>query len=241
MNKSVYMLWLQGFDRAPSIVKRCVQSWQYYNPSWTIVLLDTTNLKDYIDDLDNYIDLSQYTIERQEIANIVRCILLHRYGGVWADATVFCNQPLDEWLHKYIEQGFFAYAAPGKDRLLSNWFLYSDKENYIMERWRDAIVHFHVNNNSKPHPYFIHHYLFKDLYTQDTEFKECWDRVPKLSANGLGPHYIQEQGLFKPLTKQVKHAIDSKVTALYKLQHSPKGQIHTRNTILHYLFSTIPV
>ena len=54
MIKTIYILWFQGFDNAPEIVKKCVQSWKYYNPDWTIILLDNTNLNNYIT-LENYI------------------------------------------------------------------------------------------------------------------------------------------------------------------------------------------
>ena len=40
-----------------------------------------------------------------------------------------------------------------------------------------------------------------------------WDKVPKLSANGqdLGPHYLQEKGLFSICTNVVKKDITSKI------------------------------
>ena len=33
------------------------------------------------------------------------------YGGFWVDATVYCIKPLNEWIHDYITNGFFAYSG----------------------------------------------------------------------------------------------------------------------------------
>ena len=54
MIKTLYICWLQGFDNASKVVTQCVQSWKYYNPDWTIVLLDSANLKKYVN-LEDYI------------------------------------------------------------------------------------------------------------------------------------------------------------------------------------------
>ena len=97
MIKTIYILWFQGFDNAPEIVKKCVQSWKYYNPDWTIILLDNTNLNNYIT-LENYIiDIHNKNINHTALSDIIRVIFLKLYGGLWVDSTTFCNRPLNEW------------------------------------------------------------------------------------------------------------------------------------------------
>lgn len=237
MNKTIFMLWLQGFENAPDIVTRCVESWRYYNSDWNIILLDDNNLIDYIK-LDEYIDISKKQIEKCKIANIIRCILLCKYGGVWTDATTFCNKPLNDWLPNCINEGFFAFSKPTNGKMLSNWFLYAEKNNYIIDKWCNATINFHVNNEM-PYPYFIHHYLFGDLYNSDDKFKDIWDNVPKLSANGLGPHYLQEKGMFNQITDEIKEDIDNKITPLYKLTHKCNFQPYNKELNIYYLYSTI--
>ncbi|MGJ8581264.1 MAG: capsular polysaccharide synthesis protein, partial [Psychromonas sp.] len=60
-------------------------------------------------------------------SDLLRLKLLFEYGGVWADSTTFCNTPLDEWVDAYSTSGFFAFEGPGKDRLISSWFMASEK------------------------------------------------------------------------------------------------------------------
>jgi hypothetical protein len=237
MIKVIYILWFQGFENAPEIVKKCIDSWKYYNSDWTINLLDNNNLGDYIN-IKDYIDLSKLKIEKSKIANIIRCILLSKYGGVWTDATTFCNKPLSEWLPNYINHGFFAFEKPGPDRLLSNWFLYSEKNNYIIEKWCNYTIQFH-KNNFKIRQYFVHHYLFNKLYYTDTKFKDQWDLVSKLPANGLGPHYLQHKGMFNNITDEIKNDINNKVTPFYKLTYKCIFPEYDENIILYYLYSTI--
>jgi hypothetical protein len=238
MIKTIFILWFQGFDNAPEIVKECVNSWKYYNPDWNIVLIDNNNLINYIN-LDNYItDIYNKPIEKCHLSDIIRSILLKLYGGLWVDATTFCNKSLNDWLPNYINEGFFAFDKPGLDRLISNWFLYSEKNNYIIDKWCNSTLKYYITNN-KAHIYFIHHYLFGDLYNLDTIFKEIWDKVLKLSANGIGPHYLQEQGMFNDITVQNKLDIDNKITPLYKLTYKCNFPEYNETLNLYYLYSTI--
>lgn len=237
MIKTIYILWFQGFNKAPEIVKECINSWKYYNPDWNILLIDNNNLINYFN-LDNYITYKNKSIEKCHLADIIRTLLLKLYGGLWVDATTFCNKPLNDWLPNFINKGFFAFDKPGKDRLISNWFLYSEKNNYIIDKWCDKTLKYYTIHD-KAHTYFIHHYLFGDLYKSDKIFKEIWDKVPKLSANGNGPHYLQEQGMFKYISIQNKLDIDNKITPLYKLTYKSKFPEYNENLNLYYLYSTI--
>ena len=158
MNKNIFILWFQGFENSPEIIKKCIQSWKYYNPDWNIVLIDDNNLMNYVN-LKNYIpNIDNKSIEKCHLSDIIRSILLKLYGGLWVDTTTFCNKPLNDWLPNYINEGFFAFEKPGPDRLISNWFLYSEKNNYIIDKWCNKTLEYYVINN-KAHTYFIHHYL----------------------------------------------------------------------------------
>ena len=45
--------------------------------------------------------------------DVLRITVMRDYGGVWADATMYCVLPLDSWLAQALGTGdFFAFAAP---------------------------------------------------------------------------------------------------------------------------------
>lgn len=129
-NRTIWMLWFQGFDAAPPLVRACLQSWRRHNPGWHVVALDRHSLHDRIA-LDDVIALDRDDLTIQTKSDIVRLCLLRRHGGVWADATAFCFRPLDAWLcSRYT--GFAAFANPGRDRLMSNWFIAAENDNPVL-------------------------------------------------------------------------------------------------------------
>jgi len=47
--KIIWILWFQGIDNAPYVIRKCIDSWKLHNPSWKIVFLDENNYSKYID------------------------------------------------------------------------------------------------------------------------------------------------------------------------------------------------
>jgi hypothetical protein len=130
MEKIIWMLWFDGLQNAPLLVRHCVRSWQYHNPFWRVIVLENATLGHYVE-LDPVISGNQDVITPQASANIVRINLLRKYGGVWADATCYCCMPLDAWLPEVMSSGFFVFRDPGPDRIMSNWFIASDRHNHL--------------------------------------------------------------------------------------------------------------
>ena len=67
MIRTIYILWFQGFNNAPPVVKMCVKSWKYYNKKWNIVLLDNNNIKKYIDINEIYSFIDKNKIGRAHV------------------------------------------------------------------------------------------------------------------------------------------------------------------------------
>ena len=44
MDKNIFLLWLQGWDKAPWLQKKVLNSWAINNPDWNIELVDEKNL-----------------------------------------------------------------------------------------------------------------------------------------------------------------------------------------------------
>lgn len=241
MIKTIYILWYQGFNNAPDLVNKCVNSWKYYNPDWTIILLDESNYTKYAN-INKYLDITKKNISLTHLSDIIRLLILKKYGGIWADATTFCNKSLDEWLQNYINEGFFAFDKPWSNLILNTWFLYGGKNSYIIEKWLQLTIKYYKINDSA-HTYFIHNYLFQDLYRENKIFKEIWDKVPKIS--GIGARYVFEKGFFNKIDDEIKKSITSKITPVYKLTYKCDNcdikhvDIYDKTLILHYLYSTI--
>lgn len=106
-------------------MQKCLESWKQNNPSWDVIFLDGSSLKDHV---NLNVPREKLThLDENHQADLVRVCLLAQYGGVWVDATVFCVAPLDGWLHGCMDSGFFCFYKPGRDRIMSSWFLATEK------------------------------------------------------------------------------------------------------------------
>ncbi len=137
--KRLFMYWHQGWDNAPDIVKRCAATWQKHNSTWDINLLDATNIAGKVE-LPAAVKTLQLPLPA--LSDVIRICLLKRYGGVWADATLWCTRPLDDWIEPVCARnGFFAYDKPGPDRPISSWFLAAGANCRIIDLWHSSMQH----------------------------------------------------------------------------------------------------
>jgi hypothetical protein len=142
----IWIMWLQGLAQAPDVVRKCYESWKKHNLGWQVIFLDEQTLQEYID-LRALIGEARQYISKQALSDIVRINLLAEYGGVWVDATCFACVPLDTWIDRHCESGFFAFRNPGVDRMLSSWFLASSRDCYLVSRWCTEVNRFIDKND----------------------------------------------------------------------------------------------
>ena len=180
----IWIYWAQGFDRAPPVVAACRRRLYEMNPEAEIVEVTDRNLRDYVS-LPGAL-LEKVPENKTHFSDILRCCLLARYGGVWADATCYCARPLAQ-LYQATNCGFFAYTRTDV-YLLSSWFMVSAKENPIPVLLRDALFDYWSRARTLEH-YFWFHYLFEALYNQHPGFQEIWDK--RLVEASASAHELQ--------------------------------------------------
>jgi hypothetical protein len=233
MKKDIYILWFQGFNNAPKVVKKCLKSWKYYNADWNIIELDNNNLY-------KYVDISKYRhINLTALSDIIRVFLLNNFGGLWVDATTFCNMPLNNWLKKSINGGFFIFSWPDNSiyHKIATWFIYSDKKGYIIDKWERSIINYY-KINYKPTEYFWVHRLFGELIIKDEEFRITYDKIVKLDA-GAGPHKFSNENLIKNISEVKKTLIDSNQIQLYKMTYKININFGDPNLVANYILRSI--
>lgn len=260
------MYWAQGFDDTPHVVKKCVESWQHYNPDYEIRCIDDISLDDYID-MESWLPnewnkpsgchktkYGKGEIRPAHKSDIVRLLLLEKYGGVYVDATVWCNMPLNNWLHNHTEGGFFAFSNPNENNLIANWFIASVSQHYLVCEWLKNIKDFWRDTSADDeYEYFVHQNIFKKLYESDNDFRYVWDLFKKIDVRikidvpiheREGCHYFVPYNLWN-LQKGIKRfKVDSKTTQMYKLtQHRIWPDKRTKELqdfkVIQYLFNTI--
>ena len=230
--KKIWLYWGQGWENVPPVVKKCADSWVHYNPDWEINFLTEETLKKYID-IGN-IKISTFAA----LSDIIRINLLKKYGGIWCDATVWCNKPLNEWITHYTD--FFAFSKPAPDRLIASWFLASSPNNYIITNWHEKVT-MYWRYRTVPHNYFWFHYLFNELFQNDKQFREKWESTTPIECpinSSDGPHhfapYTTKQ--LTGVTDKFKKMIDNKISPVFKLGHHWPLEKYDK---IKYLFNSI--
>ena len=200
MERNIFILWLQGWDKAPWLQKRVLESWRINNKGWNIELLDFNNLNNYVSDID-YIYHKKKKISLQAKSDIIRLSILKNIGGIWADSTLLCMQPLENWVYDAIEKsGFWMYHGHGYglDSNLgpASWFIVSERNNYNIASWKKKCDLFWQENNSTI-DYFWMDGLFKELLKSDAIFKKNWLKTPYLYCEEKGSSHSLASYNFK--------------------------------------------
>ena len=233
-NPKLFIYWEQGWDNAPYICKMCLKSWEKYNKNdWNIIKLDAHNTTEYItmeDIIPNYWNIKTIAFR----ADLLRLNLLNKYNGVWVDATTFCTKPLNSWIYQY--KDFFAFYKPSKIKQMSNWFLFSNKQNYIMKTLTHNLNQYWTNRNSNNN-YFIFHDIFNRLYDTDAKFKNQWDKVHHISANI--PHKLKYKDKhLEYIPNDKKQHIVTIQSPMYKLDHTQKSSdlmLNSKENVFYFL------
>jgi hypothetical protein len=157
--KTIWLLWYQGWDHAPWLVQQVRKSWELHNPRWNIVCLDQNNLSQYIDPTRRF--NQNFTIKMQAKSDLIRLNLLADYGGVWADATMLCMVSLDRWIYDALQPvGFWMYHGRDNGAGPASWFIISQRQSYIIQRWREAANKFWQSHR------FFYDYFWMDALSK---------------------------------------------------------------------------
>lgn len=185
----VWICWFQGLEKAPDLVKACVNSIKQNMPDRDIVIITYDNLNEYIQ-LPEYI-IKKYDegiITRTHLSDIIRTELLCKYGGIWIDSTVLCtsfNIPdyiLDAPLFVY--KSFDLHRTNEIPLVASSWFIAAKSNNPILLLTRELLFNYWKESNCLI-DYFIFHIFFA-MATR--KYKNEWNAIPNF--NNHTPHTL---------------------------------------------------
>ncbi|MEM7703267.1 MAG: capsular polysaccharide synthesis protein [Pseudomonadota bacterium] len=186
----LWLYWEQGLEAAPDVVRACVESWQSLNPDWDIRLLDAASVAKWVE-----MPTMPDSIASAHRADVLRTRLLATHGGVWADATVWCLRPLDEWLPMAAYSGFFTFNWQNPDariitvpwpRLVGNWFIAAAPGNALIAEW-DRVTCEYWRGREAAGNYFWHNDALEYAIGAGWAARQVWDAMPRISAGP--PHF----------------------------------------------------
>jgi len=117
-------------------------SWVIKNPTWCRIEWNKKLCMDLIKTFyPEHMDMfKKYKYEIQR-CDMIRYLILHRYGGWYADMDYYCNRPLDEAMNKYKNSIYFVQSPNTvigqDDDHISNSLMYSVRNHSF---WRCVML-----------------------------------------------------------------------------------------------------
>lgn len=116
----VWQYWAQGMKNVPPMVRICMDSVDKY------AALDCRIIRLSDDNLADYIEIPDWLAKRRasgqmsvaHFSDILRCLLLTTYGGLWLDACTLLTGKLPDMLFKY---DFFIYQRDSSEPHKKYW------------------------------------------------------------------------------------------------------------------------
>lgn len=134
--RQIWMYWESV--KLPAEVQIFVDKIARENPSYALTVINNLNMHEYLPDLK----FVHPDMRASHKSDVIRLELLHRYGGIWMDATIILNRTLDELLAVNAEQQYdlvaFYREESIRDRdypVIESWFLAAPKNNAFIGRW----------------------------------------------------------------------------------------------------------
>lgn len=231
----VWVCWLQGYDDAPDIVKKCITSIQ-----------SSTNRKiNFLcfDNLSDYYKLPDYIVEKHnkgyisntEFADILRMSLLADLGGIWIDATIFIPNKLPNYI---FESEFFTckrnidncgYVSDYK------WttFLIGCQKGCIIQTAIKELFFEYWKNKDFLIDYLLMDYLIKIVYDNIPYAKRLIDELP---FNNPQIEELQSR-MSKPFDKNsYDKLINSSDTDFFKLSWRTNFKKQTKDGLYTYYY-----
>ena len=133
------IIWSYWNDETiPWVVQLALKTWKQNQPQDCICLLTPKTLFSFIDKSDLPPNYKKLFTQRQ--ADVIRIVLLEKYGGLWMDATFLLGKNLDDlWFPKNYDIGCYEanyFTTNPKVPVLENWFISAPKNSPLIKAWK---------------------------------------------------------------------------------------------------------
>lgn len=201
-DKIIWQYWAQGYDDVPEVVRKCLDSVSQFADGYKVIRLSDANLSDYLD-IPECIKEKRSVISLAYFSDLLRCLLLSTYGGIWLDATILLTSPIpleyrnadffifqrdqnennkDYWKNTYAY--YFGWTKGFRVNML-NSFICARKESVVVKDMTALMLKWWKENDTLP-DYFFFQILFDVLINGKLKGFNC-----PIVSDCL-PHYLQQ-------------------------------------------------
>jgi len=216
-SKYIWIIWAQGLDAMPDLVKSCYQSVIRNSNGFTVCLVDMSNISEYVS-LPDFIfeKLNKGYISYTHFSDILRFALLSKWGGLYLDATIFVSSPIPHFdsLFTIKEKDNPQYASRAKWAGFL-WYLPSDTSfakyvvSFLLGYWGkyDSII-----------DYFLLDYVIRLYYERKESFRNTID---SLGYSNPYLYFLQSPSCDEPYNNELWQSI-SEATCFFKTSWKQK-------------------
>lgn len=194
----VWVCWLQGMEKAPDVVKKCVETiYKHAGGKDKVVVLSEQNISDYIEMPADLLEKwKKGIISNTHFSDLLRLALLVEYGGIWIDSTSYLTEDLPDFV---VNADLFCFkAGPIAKIIASNWFFAAKPHHEILEKTRNLLYEYWRKENRLV-AYSIFHPFFTMAVESTPACREAWQGVP--AFNDMNAKVLSDE-LFRPYSPE---------------------------------------
>lgn len=241
----IWLLWLQGWDKAPFIAREVLASWQFHNPNYNVMPIAESDLKAL------RVPTPDPTMSPRAKSGWIRLALLHMYGGVWADATILCLKNFTKLLDEAFKtSSFWMYHGRAEDGGASWLMAANGKHTPLIKRWWSLAQDFchkkdNINVYNNNHLLWIDK-LFERERLINKKFAAEWKRVKSANCKLRGQAEMLTGRVLKPADKSTVVLLAKKLCHAVKLSQgltplNPNATILNGHEALRISFGRKPI
>lgn len=194
---TIWTCWWQGEENAPEIVKACINSMRKHAGSHNVVVIDWNNFQDYVQIPEIIIESCRIdgTILPAHLADLLRCKLLDKYGGIWCDATLFLSDDLNPEIYDY---SFFTIKHPlalaqhlehEPSKCVWRIFFMCAGQGNPLVKYTGDILESWLKSGIPLIQYWTMDYIILLMYEKNEMIKQMIDEVPQ---NNEYPYWLSD-------------------------------------------------
>lgn len=136
--KVIWSYW--DSDKVPPSVAFALNTWMFFQPNFIICLLSKSTVKNFVE--SEFLTKSK---SKQEEADVLRLLLLEKYGGYWIDSTIILCAPIEDlWEPKDYDVGGYwipKFTTDPKHKVFENWFIVAPRHSKLIRQWKKEFLY----------------------------------------------------------------------------------------------------
>lgn len=168
----VWIMWWQGEDSMPPIVKVCYNSVKkHVSGNVKVILLTEQNFSSYVD-IPKYIltKVQKGIISLTHLSDVIRMSCIAKYGGIWLDSTIYVSRDIPDNLFK---RNFFSLSTKEDFHYVSlcKWCCFAIGGNSPVFDFVRTLLLTYWKENDVLIDYFVFDYGLRVFYEKSSKFR----------------------------------------------------------------------